>query len=137
MKKIIILLSALAIILYISSCSKPNKCNAGTGGSVSFDLIPQHHGKPVPNRAAYLDSAFIKFNATDFPGASPSSYDLVVQGNVGDLDIKVGGMQCGQYYIYMTGFDTVFHARVVGGTPVNFTDQSGEKQFIIPITETI
>lgn len=105
---------------------------------MTFDLVPQHHGKPVINRAPYLDSAFIKFNAVNYPGPLPSDYDLVVAGaTVGSDFINVPGMKCGQYYIYMTGFDTVFNARVVGGTPVDFSTSSGTVQFIIPITESI
>jgi hypothetical protein len=137
MKKIIILLSVLAIIFFFSCKKKEASCPGVSGGNVTLDLVPQHHGKPVPNRAAYLDSAFIKYNAVQPTGYLPSDFDLVVSGTAGTQNILVPGMQCGQYYIYMTGFDTVYNKRVVGGTPIDFTSTSGQVQFLIPITESL
>lgn len=116
---------------------KKSTCPGESGGDVTLNLVPQHHGKPIPNRAAYPDSAFIKFNAVQPTGYLPSDFDLVVSGVTGTQNILVPGMQCGQYYIYMTGFDTVFNKRVVGGTPCDFTSTSGQVQFIIPITESL
>jgi hypothetical protein len=135
MKKRIVFLMTLTVMFY-ASCKKPGSDNsAGANGNVTLDLIPQHHGKPVPNRAVYLDSAFIKFNSVQPTGFRPSDFDLIISGIAGNNNILVPGMHSGQYYIYMTGFDTVYNKRVVGGTGCDFTTGSGQVQFFIPITE--
>lgn len=123
-------------VIYLSSCKKKDECKAGTGGSVTLKLNPQHHGVAVGGRTDYPDSAFLKFDAADFPGTNSSNYDIVAAGNGGDNYVKVSGLKCGQYFIYMTGFDTSsWHVRVVGGIPYNFSQTTGEVIVTVPVTE--
>ena len=105
----------------------------GTGGNTTIVAKPQHHGKPIISKVGYVDSAFVKFNTQDSPGSSPSAYDLVIAGEVGEDHVHIEGMKPGWYYIYMTGLDSL--ERVTGGIPVKITQSSGEADVPIPVTE--
>jgi hypothetical protein len=140
-KRLGLLLFGLATLQVASSCKKDEEqCLAGSGGGASLVLYPQHHGDPIIGIPGYVDSAFIKFNASDFPGDDPSKYDIVIAGEVGSNNIRVNGLKCGKYYIFMTGKDTnlvvVDQQRVKGGIP--FTIEEGfsdTKSVIVPVTE--
>jgi hypothetical protein len=133
--------SALAIfasgIFVFAGCKKEEeKCIAGTGGDVTLNLFPEHHGKAIPGIEGYPDSAFIKFNTKEYPGGSPSSYDLVIVGSVGSDMISAKNLKCGDYFIYMTGYDTSIAERVRGGIPYTISENaSGVISVKVPITE--
>jgi len=107
----------------------------GLGGSATIVALPQHHGTPIISSAAYPDTAMVKFNAIEFPGTSPSNYDLVLVGDSGEDHIHIEGLKKGKYYIFMTGFDSSANERVLGGIPYTLTSSTGEVDVIIPVTE--
>lgn len=129
MYRIILIASTLFLL---ASCKKEK---AGMGGNVSLILKPQHHGKPIYNQPDYPDSVFIKFDQAEFPGDNPSLYDYIKAGNPGDDFVRVDGLKKGQYYIFMAGFDTSIFQRAVGGIAYKITQDAGEIQLIVPITE--
>jgi hypothetical protein len=48
----------------------------------------------------------------------------------------VEGLKCGDYFLFMTGFDTSIAERVKGGIPYSIAEgTSGTKSVIVPITE--
>jgi hypothetical protein len=129
----LMLLSVLSL-----GCSKKDEtlCVAGEGGSCDLILFPQHHDDPILSQENYLDSVFIKFNTKEFPGDDKSKYDLIIVGNVGDDNILVKGLKCGNYFIYMTGYDQSISERVKGGIPYYISeDFSGVKNVVVPVTE--
>ncbi len=133
------LLLSLGIIgLSFQSCNdeKEDNCIAGSGGGVNLVLFPQHHGEAIPGIAGYVDSAFIKFNTREFPGDNPSKYDLVLSGDVGSDSVLIQGLKCGDYFLFMTGFDTSIAERVKGGIPYTIAEgSSGTKNVVVPVTE--
>ncbi len=130
-------ITSIFYLLLIGSCKKSDKCEAGTGGNLSVRFEPQHHGQPIYSSANYRDTVYLKFNAVDFPGPNPSSYDLIVAGNADENYVNVSGLHCGQYFIMMTGFDTsaAWNTRVIGGIPYNFSESSGSQTLVIPVSE--
>lgn len=139
MNQIYLIIILLISSLFISSCSKDvdipgTNCIAGKG-LVRVTLYPEHHEEPIPGIANYPDSAFIKFNSSEYPGEAAELYDLVVVGEVGDDFVVVDSLACGQYYIYMTGFDTSIAERVKGGIPFFIEEKSGSIEIRIPVTE--
>lgn len=139
MKKIFAFGAICFCTLIVTNCKKENKeensCEAGIGGQVELVLFPQHHGRSILGQPDYLDSAFIKFNTQEFPGENPSLYDLVVAGRPPSDSVQVFNMKCGNYFIFMTGFDTLINQRVKGGVPVVVTDTAGRAPELIPVTE--
>lgn len=107
----------------------------GSGGSTTLVLFPQHHGAPIFSSAAYPDSAFIKFNTQTLPGSDPSDYDLVLSGEDGENHVHAHDLKQGKYFIFMTGWDTTINERVSGGIPVIVTQESGEVDIDVPVTE--
>ena len=134
--KIEFLFAIFIALIFMSSCKKDNKCTAGTGGAVTIAAFPQHHTKPIFSTGGnHTDTVYVKFNAQDFPGTSPASYDLVIAGDSGEDHVHIENLKCGDYYIYMTGFDTSINKRVTGGIPYSFSQTSGEIDLNVPVTE--
>jgi hypothetical protein len=108
MKKII-LFSTLVFFGIFLSCKKNQ-----LGGKSTISGKVMHHSKVIANAAV-----FIKFKATEFPGADTTLYDAKVRadGN-GNYSIKC---YKGDYYLYGFGFDYAIPApyHVVGGLHVN------------------
>lgn len=123
--------------LFITFTSCKEKCDeAGTGGSITIVAFPQHHEKPIISQPNYLDSAFVKFNTQIFPGTTPSDYDLVLAGEEGEDHVHIENLKCGDYYIYMTGWDTSINQRVTGGIPYNIPeDAPSEIDLDVLVTE--
>jgi hypothetical protein len=132
-------LSLIFIVFLVSviSCKDDDddECNAGTGGNVTIVAKPEHHLDPVISLPSYPDSAFVKFNAQEFPGDNPALYDLVVAGESPEDHVLIEGLKCGKYFIFMTGFDTSIQERVKGGIPVQIIQTSGERIIKVPVTE--
>ena len=138
MKKIIACVGALLVVSMLSSlssCSKKNDCNAGTGGSLTIVAFPQHHGRSIYSRENYRDTIFVKFNASDFPGVNPSSYDTKFIGDSGTNFVTLNGLQCGNYYFYGVGWDTTGPYRVTGGIPYSTIQKTGSLNLAVPVTE--
>jgi len=109
---------------------------AGTGGNTTIVAFPQHHGEPIFNFPNYRDTAYVKFNAQEFPGTSPSSYDAIFIGDhIGEDHVHLEELKPGKYFIYMVGFDTTINQRVTGGIPYILTQASGEVDLNVPVTE--
>ena len=122
-------------ILLVTTSSCEDECEAGLGGNVTIAAFPKHHDDPIFSQANYPDSAFVKFNTQEFPGEDPADYDLVLVGTPGEDHIHIEGLKCGDYFIFMTGFDTAINDRVVGGIPYSFDQSSGEIDVVVPVTE--
>lgn len=129
----LMLLSVLSL-----GCSKKDEtlCVAGEGGSCDLILFPQHHEEPIVSQLNYLDSAFIKFNTREFPGDDKSKYDLIVVGDLGSDKVIIENLKCGNYFIYMTGYDQSISERVKGGIPFTISEGFvGAKNIVVPVTE--
>ncbi|MEO5673690.1 MAG: hypothetical protein ABIQ74_03510 [Chitinophagales bacterium] len=128
-----------ALLLLNISCGKDDKCVAGTGGAVTIAAFPKHHNLHIYSEAmpGYPDSAFVKFSPpTSFVTTSnPAEYDLVVAGEAGEDHIHLENLKCGDYFIFMTGWDTSSNERVSGGIPYSISETSGEIDLEIPVTE--
>lgn len=121
--------------LFLVSCKDDNNCKAGTGGNVTIAAFPQHHGVAINNQGNYPDTAYIKFNTQEFPGTNPASYDMIAVGDSGENHVHIEGLKCGDYYIWMAGLDTTINQRVTGGLPYSFSQESGEIDLTVPVTE--
>jgi len=129
------ILLVAGFILFSFGCKDDDDCTAGTGGDLTLLVSPQHHGMEIYGQGNYRDTVYIKFNTQEFPGASPSSYDLIAVGDSGEDHVHIHGLTCGNYYIYAVGLDTSLNERVFGGKPFSITETSGEIVVNIPVTE--
>lgn len=130
--------SLLMVVFIIYSCKKDKeaetetpKCVAGTGGQVTIVAFPKHHGKSVRPYSIY-----VKFNSKELPGISPASFDLTITADTTEDHIEVKNLKCGDYYIYMNGYDTSAKESVKGGIPYSIIESAtGELAIDIPVTE--
>jgi hypothetical protein len=118
----------------IPACKKKDNCTAGTGGNLTIVASPKHHAIPIPNKAGYLDTVYLKFNTQEMP-ATLADYDTLFVGEAGESHVHLEGLKCGSYYIFATGYDTTINARVRGGIPYSTDQNEGEIDLAIPVTE--
>ena len=78
---------------------------------------------------------YVKFNTQQFPGENPSLYDLQITADTTENHIEIENLKRGQYFIYMTAFDTSIADVVKGGIPTLVTSSSGEIDLNVPVTE--
>lgn len=133
------LFTAFIALLMISSSCKKDKCTAGTGGQVTIAAFPKHHDSIIvsESKPGYRDSAFVKFSppANFVTTANPADYDLVIVGDSGEDHVHIPNLKCGDYFIFMTGWDIRINERVKGGIPFSFSQTSGEIDQDVPVTE--
>lgn len=133
MKKYFILISALTIIFYTTSCRKDGTpvCKPGQGGgNATLVVLPQHHGHAIPGCTAY-----VAYGTLSSPG-SLSSYNLTVVGEAEEEHVHLEDMNCGDYFIFCTGYDSSISQTVRGGIPFTLDPlQTGEIDVIVPVTE--
>jgi hypothetical protein len=113
---------SLLVILILSSCEKP-----GTGGKarLSIHVIRSATSSPVGGATVY-----IKYGATEFPGADPINYDAQqVADNSGRTDFFE--LKRGDYYLYAVGMDTVAGVMTAGGVTFDIRNKVGERDLVI------
>jgi hypothetical protein len=127
MKKYSLLLLFVYTAFEFSSC-----CKGGSGGSATLDCSVFHHSKPIPGATVY-----IKYNATEFPGADVSAYSDHVKASSSSNTLKFDGLHCGDYYLYGVGYDSALGTPVTGGihVQIKYSDRKKEESTNVPVTE--
>lgn len=127
MKKVlnIGILIVLSTILY--AC-----CKGGLGGDATIIAHPYHHSKQIPGAIVY-----VKCNATELPGTTPSDYDTKFTSAPADLSIKCTGLKCGDYYFYCVGYDSAIMQTVNGGmnVKIKYSDRKSSSDINMAVTE--
>ncbi len=119
----IYVLSAIVLIVFISSCHKE-----GTGGKSAVNGLVKHHDKPIPNAIVY-----IKYGATEFPGTNITAYDDHVTGDANSA-YAFKNLRKGNYYLYGVGWDSGIMQQVSGGLAIKLKYNKSETTDV-PVTE--
>jgi hypothetical protein len=116
----------------ISSCRR-----AGADGDATIVVFAQHHSRTIPNKSAYPDSVYVKFNTQELPSDPTHNYDVVFVGETGEDHVHCENLHTGKYFLYVTGWDTVMNMRVMGGAAVKikYKDRKQEIDQNVPVTE--
>lgn len=131
MKKIVLGIFSAAAVAGISSC-----CKEGLNGDATLVVFVKHHTRPIVNTAAYPDTVYVKFNAKDLPGLSPSDYDTYFAGQPGEDHVHCEKLKCGDYYLFAAGYDTTIHTRVTGGMHVRIKHKDRKKETDVDVAVT-
>jgi hypothetical protein len=110
----------------ISSC-----CREGTNGDATVVVFPKHHGVPVNNHVGYPDSVYVKFNTKDLPGTRPEDFDVIFVGEGREDHVHCPNLKCGNYYFYVTGYDSASNSRVVGGMHVKVKHKERKNEIVL------
>src|SRR5436190_9657162 len=113
-------LSSIKVILFlIGLCFLACKKNSDEGsviyGNITLDIHMKHHYWDVPGLKVYM-----KKNATTFPGTDTSLYEYKGQGDA-SANLTFDKLLVGKYFIYATGYDSLYQAPVIGRLPINLT----------------
>ena len=127
MKAIFSFLSAVFIILTLAAC-----CKGGGGGDATITASPYHHSKAITGSIVY-----VKYDATEYPGADPANYSTYFSAAASDVPVKCTGLKCGDYYLYCVGYDNAISQKVSGGlhVKIKFGDRKSNADTNIPVTE--
>ncbi|HWY11389.1 MAG TPA: hypothetical protein VN026_08695 [Bacteroidia bacterium] len=88
-----------------------------------------HHGVAIP-----FSRVYIKYNATDFPGADITVYNTYIDADQnGNFEIKK--IYHGQYYFYAVGYDNSISSTVTGGVALKVKMFKEVTGFVVPVTE--
>lgn len=119
-----IVCSFFAMLFFsFSSCKKE-----GPGGKSSVSGNVKHHQELIPNAIVY-----IKYGATEFPGADISIYDDKVTSDT-NAHFEFKDLQKGDYYLYGVGYDFSGSYNVVGGVGIELK-RNKASETDIPVTE--
>jgi hypothetical protein len=130
-----VVFSSLAIVFLLSSCKKEDKCTGGSGGNLTLKVFMQHIDHAVVNLKNYRDTVYIKYNTKEYPGSDISKYDATIIGEWPGDFVSIPNLQCGDYFIYGVGFESVHSYRVTGGIPFSTELKDGELSVTIPVSE--
>ncbi len=122
--KFFIVFNFLTILFFsFSSCKKE-----GTGGNSSVSGNVKHHQELIPNAIVY-----IKYGATEFPGADVSVYDDKVTSDM-NAHFEFKDLQKGDYYLYGVGYDFTGSYTVLGGLGIEL--KSNKASIVdVPVVE--
>ena len=125
----------LIAILFITSCNscKEDDCKAGSGGGLTVAAKMIHHIREIKGCTVY-----VKFNTQDFPGEAASSYDMTFKANDTTSIAYLSGLNCGDYYIYAVGIDSLLtppNNVVKGGIPFSTSQKEGTQSINLYVTE--
>ena len=105
------------IIALLFSCKKEDKSPVVTG-NVTLNVHAVHHSWDVSNVRIY-----IKANTLVFPGTDSTVYDKYLTTD-GYGKVSFTQLIPGNYYIYASGFDSVWGANVIGYKLIYLTKEN-------------
>lgn len=107
-------------------------CKGGAGGDATITASTHHHSRSIPGAIVY-----VKYNATELPGTSPSNYDTKFIAGPTDFSVKCTGLKCGNYYLYATAYDSSIMQPVTGGVAVkiSYSERKKNADIWVPVTE--
>ena len=101
---------ALCTALVISSC-----CKEGTNGDATLVVFAKRNGTIIKNHVGYPDTVYVKFNTKDLPGTHVEDFDTYFVGETGEDHVHCEKLKCGDYFLFVAGFDSSINSRVTGG----------------------
>ncbi len=104
-----------------------------SNGGINVKVYPEYNGKPVVSRKAFRDTAYVKYGATSYPGASLSKYEIKLIGAEGDHFVNITKLNCGVYYFYLVCQDSASGQRLTGGASFITDKVVGDFDIVIPV----
>lgn len=114
-----------AILIIAGSMLSCNKPGAGGKAKLNIHVIHEATGTVVPGAVVY-----IKYGASEFPGADPSYYDdKRTADNSGICEFE--DLRRGNYYLYAEGIYPATSKVTSGGIAFDIRNKIGERDLVI------
>ncbi len=129
----VILMSFVFVRCKDKKKEEEDNCPEGRTGQLTMVFKMLHHSRPIPGCRL-----FIKYNASEFPGADTTKYDYAVTAENTSAFASVDSLNCGSYYVYAIGIDSLLDPTdwvCVGGLPFNTSMVAGVDSMNVYITE--
>jgi hypothetical protein len=118
MRKLFFILTLVIIALTNYTC-----CKAGMGGKASITISVLSDSKnPV-----YGTVVYIKYGQSTAPVNGITGFDNHITASSNSNTVKFSNLNCGTYYIYATGYDSVLASPLSGGSPLSITHHNRAK----------
>ncbi len=135
-KKVILATITILLLGFYSCCKDP-----GDGGSANLVVYLKHHEKTIlsyPDSFAgypqgFKTKIYLKYDAEESPGTSPSAYDRVVEAGAHADHLHVEGLKCGKYFIYGVGYDKDIYMPVQGGIAIKIKHRERKKEISVDV----
>jgi len=116
LKKLILLFSAIWVLF---SCKKENDTTPiAVNGNVVLNVHVIHHSWDISNVNVYLEA-----NTLVYPGPDSTLYDKYLTTD-GYGKVTFTKLIPGNYYLYCSGYDSLFGANVIGYKQVYLTQEN-------------
>lgn len=130
---IIVMISFVFIQCKDKKKEEEDNCPEGRTGQLTMTFKLLHHSRPILG-----GRVFLKYNASEFPGPDTTKYDFAVSAEVNSPYASIDSLNCGRYYVYAIGIDSVLDPSnwvCVGGLPFNTSLISGVDSMNVYIKE--
>jgi hypothetical protein len=118
MRKLLFVLMLVMVALTNYTC-----CKAGMGGKASITISVLSDSKnPI-----YGAIVYIKYGQSTPPNNGITGFDNHINTNNHSNTVTFSGLNCGTYYIYATGYDSVLASPLSGGSPLSITHHNRAK----------
>lgn len=111
------LIISFIVVTLLFSCKKENEAPV-VNGNVVLNVHAVHHSWDVTNVKIYL-----KANTSVFPGTDSTLYDKYLTTD-GYGKVSFTQLFPGNYYIYASGFDSIWGANVIGYKLIYLTEEN-------------
>ncbi len=117
------------VVLFIFALSLFGCKKNQLGGKSNIKGKVLHHSQAIPYARVY-----IKYNATEFPGADVSVYDTFIDADQNG-NFLISHIYHGNYYFYAVGTDVTISQTVKGGVALKVKMLKEVTGFEVPVTE--
>ena len=95
------------------SCNK-----AGPDGKAIVTVFPTYNDYTFINLSNYRDTVYVKYNTKIMPVNPAKNYDAFFTGSVGEDHVSCKNLKPGNYFFFITGWDTTSNLRGSAGFAV-------------------
>ena len=113
------------ILAFLTSCQRE-----GLGGNNTIVVSPVYKTRPIKGATVY-----VRYGATDFPGSAPTDYDTNAHADSSSSTVKITGLRKGDYFIFVSAYDSVNASVVQGGAHVHLASKSGETPVEVQVSQ--
>lgn len=116
-KRLTWIFTGICLATLFTSCVKDDKsCIAARGGGSNVVIIkPVYNGLTFSANDNVVDTVFIKYGTSTFPGTNTKKYDEFIVSIEDRNHVALRRLTCGVFYFWVVSQDTTTGNRITGG----------------------